>query len=1536
MIIPKKTFLKSIIFLVVGIVFCNFNMVNAAGSAYFSFSPSSKEINVNSSFNVDVVILPNGEAINTARAMIKYPSDLLDAEFFNLGATLPYVSPGNYIDNEKGIISYGGFSDINANADFVFGTILFKAKKEGVGEVVFLDTSRIISAGLEKSDSAKSGKLLIKIKPEVLEERAPEIISKQETQPVNNFPESTAVEEKKVSVLQIKSDNFPDSEKWYNENSSTFSWMPLPGVLVDKYYYDFNDKPEFDPQNQIDGNVLKLTFSNIEDGIWFFHLKAKLSDGSFTKTESYKIKADNSPPENFEPFLEDSEILSNEQTNLLFSTTDKTSGIAYYEVSDDSKNWSKIESPFGVEKLFGGDYLFYLRAVDNAGNITYAKTPAILNVSGPAKVFSQKHCTFIFLGIDFSVICAHPLILLITVILILLIVLLLYYLKRYMFSTRKKKVSKKDSAKSKKKKSKKLMFMIFTALLIFGIAGFCDFKKASAAIPSYLGYQGRLKDSSNNPQNGTLSFIFRIYDAETAGSLLWSETQNVTVTDGYFAVSLGTISALNLAFDKPYWFTVEVGGDGEMAPRVRINSVGYTYTSDKAYSAENLAAAPVGTLGRIYYDTLANKMYYYNGAWVDFGAWSKTGTNLSPLTSGDDILLHNTENLTMQSMTPGSMLFSGTGGLVSQDNSNLFWDDTNNYLGIGSNIPTEKLYVNGNGIIKNHVSIGNDSTIDKDYPLGGSMSSLIDGREAVTDLSTKTMVNGNYYALTLNPAAPVTSAVYGSNFEIYTDSANTEDYGTLEAAWNYVGHQGSGTVGSAYGTENHLDNTQGTIDTAIPTYNVLVNRSGATVGDFYGNYIGYSNVVGGTINNAYLLYISQGLNTGTVTNNYGIYLEDQTVGANSYAIYSAGGKSYHAGNLGLGVVIPTQKLDVDGNIRLAKQGDLMFADADSSNYVSFQAPAVLGGNMAWTLPLADGAAGTFLTTNGAGVLSFAAITVPADSLNYTEFNDSMTLDATTTTALSTFNNVFNLNSTGDLVLQDNGTPFLTANDDKSIDYTTDQTTTNGIDIVANSLTTADAINAALNGLTTGRGLSISTSSGSFSNTTTGLVSFQATGAGTGNLLYLENAGNSNAVVINESKATANTTKAGAGLRINVSQDARNGYALYLDDEESGGTNKIFGIETDDITGGQTADTEHFYVRADGVTKVYSSAATAPTRSVDGEFGFFDAGVADANKRLYFRVNGVDRYINSDGAGDYSEYFKVVDRTLKPGEIVSINKSLANGVKKTNKIKDADILGVVSAQGTRNNDDPENGMRHKDPNYANIGLLGQLPVLVNNENGEIGIGDYITSSSTPGVGMKADLGDPTLGIALESFDGASGKIQILLSRNNGSMVQSAASSNSTVEPEPLASAESANIKAGKIAVLTGATLTKVVFTDNLNCEPVVTVTPRGNFAVRYWVSDETKEGFIVNISEQADQDLSFSWLATCENGNVINTSLPVDIDNNIPSNTDLNVPNTSTDTNNLSDAPVLGLSIGGLIALSAFGASQILLGVFLLLTYKKKK
>jgi hypothetical protein len=62
--------------------------------------------------------------------------------------------------------------------------------------------------------------------------------------------------------------------------------------------------------------------------------------------------------------------------------------------------------------------------------------------------------------------------------------------------------------------------------------------------------------------------------------------------------------------------------------------------------------------------------------------------------------------LTLGTILQGSVLFAGSGGLVNQNNSNFFWDNTNNRLGINQSTPLYSLDVTGTGRFTSNVGIG--------------------------------------------------------------------------------------------------------------------------------------------------------------------------------------------------------------------------------------------------------------------------------------------------------------------------------------------------------------------------------------------------------------------------------------------------------------------------------------------------------------------------------------------------------------------------------------------------------------------------------------------------------------------------------------------------------------------------------------------------------------------------------------------------------------------------------------------------------------
>ncbi len=115
-----------------------------------------------------------------------------------------------------------------------------------------------------------------------------------------------------------------------------------------------------------------------------------------------------------------------------------------------------------------------------------------------------------------------------------------------------------------------------------------------SAIPHIISFQGRLLSSAGTPvPDGSYSILFSIYDADTGGNLLWTETRNVTTVSGYYNLTLGSSTPINLAFDKAYYIGVKVGGDAEMTPRFYLGASGY------CINAETLNGTPSSSFAQL-------------------------------------------------------------------------------------------------------------------------------------------------------------------------------------------------------------------------------------------------------------------------------------------------------------------------------------------------------------------------------------------------------------------------------------------------------------------------------------------------------------------------------------------------------------------------------------------------------------------------------------------------------------------------------------------------------------------------------------------------------------------------------------------------------------------------------------------------------------------------------------------------------------------------------------------------------------------------
>jgi hypothetical protein len=106
----------------------------------------------------------------------------------------------------------------------------------------------------------------------------------------------------------------------------------------------------------------------------------------------------------------------------------------------------------------------------------------------------------------------------------------------------------------------------------------------SPAGPGLISYQGRFSDTGTPLADGAYSVAFTIYDQPTAGTVLWTETQNVTVTGGLFSVLLGSVNPISPSVfsGSTCFLGIKLGANPEMTPRPRLSSVPYSMVADSA------------------------------------------------------------------------------------------------------------------------------------------------------------------------------------------------------------------------------------------------------------------------------------------------------------------------------------------------------------------------------------------------------------------------------------------------------------------------------------------------------------------------------------------------------------------------------------------------------------------------------------------------------------------------------------------------------------------------------------------------------------------------------------------------------------------------------------------------------------------------------------------------------------------------------------------------------------------------------------------
>ncbi len=174
----------------------------------------------------------------------------------------------------------------------------------------------------------------------------------------------------------------------------------------------------------------------------------------------------------------------------------------------------------------------------------------------------------------------------------------------------------------------------------------------------------------------------RVYIVDNSGGrTITLHTEDNTLCE-IITTFAGGISALNgLTANTQYFATGTSGTD------FGISSVSDTHT----FNLPTASGTNRGALSSADWTTFNNKQAALTLTTTGTsGAATLVGATLNiPQYSGGGGSMAIGGSIT--SATAGSVLFAGTSGVLQQDNANLFWDDTNNRLGIGTATPTSKL-----------------------------------------------------------------------------------------------------------------------------------------------------------------------------------------------------------------------------------------------------------------------------------------------------------------------------------------------------------------------------------------------------------------------------------------------------------------------------------------------------------------------------------------------------------------------------------------------------------------------------------------------------------------------------------------------------------------------------------------------------------------------------------------------------------------------------------------------------------------------------
>ena len=312
-------------------------VIAEAQAARLYFQPSNESLTVGESSLVELRLDTEDEYINAGEITINYPQFLLKAANIFEGSSIFDVFITRPAVVEEGEIFLSGGASTPFNGDGLLLKIAFLAEAEGQAIVGISAESKVLVADGQGS------------------------VANLKNEPVVFVISSLTGGITGVDSPVVSSPTHPNPIQFYSSNQVVVTWE-----LTDDYEYSYTFSKLIEiPDDEPEERVSSVSFFDVEDGIYFFNLKAiNTVTGQAGSIINFRIMIDTIPPESVKISVEEAATGS----VVAVVSSDKTSGVEALEFkTKEHSNFQRSESQFFVVDNAEG---VTIRVYDKAGNFT--------------------------------------------------------------------------------------------------------------------------------------------------------------------------------------------------------------------------------------------------------------------------------------------------------------------------------------------------------------------------------------------------------------------------------------------------------------------------------------------------------------------------------------------------------------------------------------------------------------------------------------------------------------------------------------------------------------------------------------------------------------------------------------------------------------------------------------------------------------------------------------------------------------------------------------------------------------------------------------------------------------------------------------------------------------------------------------------------------------------------------------------------------------------------------------------------------------